>query len=1574
MDSDNDIHGSTKQLALDAVGIMYKPYDAFCLGSSELLDKLLKLVSDDTDADALSSSARSIYCIVSSACLAWNISGSYPFCQHASQAVGAIQKELLTKIKFHVRRTITHWSPGIQISKPAHAGTCQGVVSRFRDDTTIYEPLTVLYRWRSSAAGRRLGPTSMFWELPHYVRESSLRVMRLGLRLMRSEVTHSKSSAFEPMETDSDGDNEMEPVNKEKYIADWLDDVHLLLNIQYPSRDLHTSNGNDIDELKSKKEKTNGHITSDSATLSSTQYELHVHNTDSAVSPRSFVSHLLNANKDIFAKCLKAADLRRVLQPQGRYNDFAVLMTGSRDECLKMGRSISRRGFCVSILLKPTDDGYAKNQKLLPLNPSSWTSSYTSFCKISEIISMIRFLASFDDWREVIRSQLKHRLQKLPTVTRICNNYANGAEMNQSDLKVLGHTLAALAVLGGFQEVIRIGGTVQFVDSGVLTRGTVVSYERGRKDILVAVNNRQRPFSIEASRVRAVSEKLVGDLWSEVDVSEILRFIMARQKSRETVDRVCNPSEFFLVQTELYSLRSLCELLKNKAQADKFVQNADFLKVLTILSKRCSPAANMNKLESQNLRSLERMLDLIRSNASAPVPSTSSSSQKADQDWERILPALPSCYLTDGLPTKLQRDNCVYSIFEDEHMRTVEYTRPSNPQSSLGRPQRLREFPNLPHLEGFMRTSRVGDSLKGDFIVYGDRPVPEASSEFYFEVEILTTNPISIGLAPKVAPSSVVSGSLARESEGGRNSSPNQWSGFKLKCPTWCDGSYRFEGKSGKVIKRTEGTDVSENYSSEYSRKGEIIGCGWSKSDGSIYFTRNGKHLGVAFDCLAVESDDMTLYPVIGFCMPGSRVCINFGQNAFSYNLPKTPKRETAAEKRKRQQRAAELEKKARAQEEQEKQRRMVEQVARDAHQKEMAQMILGTCGPMVNNDERLALKALEMHYGDANAVVSWLLDTPGAQARLSMAIEEEDAMKALEQARQERQEAAVEKEKKSTPKEECQKGKSTKSNNTRNKRENTQGFEFDSSYMNTLVLEKSYKLNHREDELTGPDPVEQEWLLEIETLLRAKGLDPQLIITIMSELRMGGAARANAILMLTDVLPNVPPFRKSDPGASALQHPVLREEDLKIGLRVLIADNKDTDFASSSSQSTASKSIWLPCMNEIRNRIAIIVEIDYTRSLVKVCLDQPETSSVVRWWVPSDVLRKVQTNSMDAFIGLETINNICSESVLDDMSNLACLYARKAIIRVLDHHPQHIASMMPSLRKKKDKSQEASELLYLLLREDLQPVMIQQQPSQPLVEDVCHQLLLKSPTLLEDMLEDCAAFIVDNAISIDTDDNAALLEGGELQLVKVQDACALALTFSRTCLLPSKEHVLQIFSDSSATQLVKRYVGGSRKQASPLDPVLVNSNCAWLQATKDSPKTSHIQVQVISCFCLLVCLAQLCIPHVSGYFSKRTTPYNFILLQVTPVPAAFSICCWILHFIISKATGWGTSTDIDSSKRKNTWGKLLASGLGSLGKFLCTPLLSPILSCTLLRLLTRGLHAWDKVPKQVWLLYLQES
>ncbi|KAE9420732.1 hypothetical protein Angca_008070 [Angiostrongylus cantonensis] len=108
------------------------------------------------------------------------------------------------------------------------------------------------------------------------------------------------------------------------------------------------------------------------------------------------------------------------------------------------------------------------------------------------------------------------------------------------------------------------------------------------------------------------------------------------------------------------------------------------------------------------------------------------------------------------------------------------------------------------------------------------------------------------------------------------------------RLPGWDRYSYGYHGDDGNFFSFS-GNGVS--YGPKFT-SGDVIGCGINLVNKTIFFTKNGVHLGVASRDLEHIDD---LYPTVGLQTTGEVVDANFGQRPFRFDI--RPEMETARAK-----------------------------------------------------------------------------------------------------------------------------------------------------------------------------------------------------------------------------------------------------------------------------------------------------------------------------------------------------------------------------------------------------------------------------------------------------------------------------------------------------------------------------------------------------------------------------------------------------------------------------------------------------------------------------------------------------
>jgi hypothetical protein len=98
--------------------------------------------------------------------------------------------------------------------------------------------------------------------------------------------------------------------------------------------------------------------------------------------------------------------------------------------------------------------------------------------------------------------------------------------------------------------------------------------------------------------------------------------------------------------------------------------------------------------------------------------------------------------------------------------------------------------------------------------------------------------------------------------------------------PGWYNGSYGFHSADGNKY-RSSKEGRGERYGRKFAET-DVIGCGWNRLTGTVFFTKNGTNLGTAFKNINAATP---MVPIVGIISSSSRsVSVNFGQMPFLFD------------------------------------------------------------------------------------------------------------------------------------------------------------------------------------------------------------------------------------------------------------------------------------------------------------------------------------------------------------------------------------------------------------------------------------------------------------------------------------------------------------------------------------------------------------------------------------------------------------------------------------------------------------------------------------------------------------------
>lgn len=140
-------------------------------------------------------------------------------------------------------------------------------------------------------------------------------------------------------------------------------------------------------------------------------------------------------------------------------------------------------------------------------------------------------------------------------------------------------------------------------------------------------------------------------------------------------------------------------------------------------------------------------------------------------------------------------------------------------------------------------------------VVRADNYIPSSVGTYYFEVRILHGHRGCMG--------------VGLSKHGGELN----------RMPGWDPHCFGYHGDDGNFF---SACGHGKPYGPRFGT-GDVIGCGIDTVLNYVFFTKNGKHLGIAYQGTFGELEEM--YPTVGLKTPGERVHVNFGQSEFVFDF-----------------------------------------------------------------------------------------------------------------------------------------------------------------------------------------------------------------------------------------------------------------------------------------------------------------------------------------------------------------------------------------------------------------------------------------------------------------------------------------------------------------------------------------------------------------------------------------------------------------------------------------------------------------------------------------------------------------
>lgn len=522
----------------------------------------------------------------------------------------------------------------------------------------------------------------------------------------------------------------------------------------------------------------------------------------------------------------------------------------------------------------------------------------------SELVCFCRCLLASAEWRRAMLESFSNSLCRLPDFVdeRSPTLSQPAMESLHADSGGIIDAFAALAVIGGHTDVLRVGGRVERVTTlggigggaapapDTVERGTVVHYDR--LEALASVvfdSNPKRVLQCSLQKLRPVPEVGVDPSIMPLRKKHVPGFmVFVRNMSDATSESGLTVRHVLYSQLQGLALGALCLLLKHAPSAATLFAEDVLSTLMHVAVSPCTTEGlefatlHQMQLRANRLRELLHDCAYLCSN----LPDARSAFNRAT-----------------GSKMLLSATNSLNGVFGGCATAGINHVFGPSPQEEVvphcpfaSRQVKLPTLLDRSSARGLEFSSGRADralrcvrAQPGGGVAVADQAVPMSLPSFYFEVHIL-----SLGMPPKAGKSATAdvgpeSSSGSEMGGGGIVSVGLTRLGMDVSNVPGCNNSFAYANDGMRYHSSTQFSAEGQLFGDMLHpfEEGSVVGCGWDLRAGHIFFTLNGDRLAAVYEGFKGR-DGVQLVPTIWLSKGGAIARVNFGQAPFTYDFAST--------------------------------------------------------------------------------------------------------------------------------------------------------------------------------------------------------------------------------------------------------------------------------------------------------------------------------------------------------------------------------------------------------------------------------------------------------------------------------------------------------------------------------------------------------------------------------------------------------------------------------------------------------------------------------------------------------------